>query len=61
MAATRFERASERLVQSVAGLSDEDPIAPIVDMIGAEHQFKANAAVARAEDERLGVLLNIVV
>lgn len=61
MAATRFERASDRLVRSLAGLSAVAPIEPIIDMIDAEHQFKANAATARADDERLGMLLNILV
>ncbi len=61
MAATRFERASDRLVKATAGSWREDPIEPIIDLIGAGHQFKANAVVARAEDERLGVLLNILV
>jgi hypothetical protein len=60
-AISKFDRASEKLVQSMAGGSADDPAAGVVAQIEARVQFKASAAALRAADEMTRALLDIKV
>jgi hypothetical protein len=59
-ASLRFERASQRLLESVNGLSNEDPAVPIVDQIEAKTQFTASVRTLRVADEMTATLLDII-
>ena len=56
----RFERASQRLLESTSGVSNDDPAEAIVDMVQAKTQFRANIATLRAADDMTATLLDIL-
>jgi flagellin-like hook-associated protein FlgL len=60
-AISRFDRASEKLVQSTSGATSDDPAAAIVEQIEARVQFKASLATMRAADEMTRAILDIKV
>jgi len=59
-AAVRFERASQRLMESVSGLSGDDPAQAAVDQIQAKAQFTAGVRTLRVADEMTATLLDII-
>ena len=60
-AVSRFNRASQNLLEGTSGASDADPVAAIVDQMQAKVQFKASAVTLRAADEMMSSLLDIIV
>jgi hypothetical protein len=59
-ATARFERASQKLLESVSGLSDDDPAQAIVEQLQARTQLKASVQTLRVADEMTASLLDII-
>jgi flagellin-like hook-associated protein FlgL len=59
-AASRFERASQQLIEGVSGISGDDPARAIVDLTQAKTALKAGVQVLRAADQMTGALLDMI-
>ncbi|HZZ36410.1 MAG TPA: flagellar hook protein FlgE [Caulobacteraceae bacterium] len=59
-ATARFELASQSLLESVSGLSDDDPAQAIVEQLQAKAQLKASVQTLRVADEMTATLLDII-
>jgi hypothetical protein len=59
-ATARFDRASQRLLDSVSGVSSDDPAQAIVEQIQAKAQLKASVQTLRIADEMTATLLDII-
>jgi len=55
----RFERSSQKLLDSTSGLSNDEPAEGVMGMIEAKHAVRANVAVIRAADDMTKQLLDI--
>ena len=53
----QLERTGEQFAQLV---EDSDPVRDAVQLISSQRNFEASATVARAADETLGTLLDLI-
>ncbi len=60
-ATARFERATQQLLETVSGLSDDDPAKATVAQIQAKAELKASVQSLRAAQQMTAALLDIIV